>query len=77
MLFQTNGIQPVEVCYFEHPNKCMTFVEGYITTVLEDAIVYSKHAGKKDVDADDVQLAIQSRLDHSYTNPPPREVVCF
>lgn len=54
-----------------------TFVEGYITTVLEDAIVYSKHAGKKDVDADDVQLAIQSRLDHSYTNPPPREVVCF
>lgn len=55
----------------------MTFFEGYITTVLEDAIVYSKHAGKKDVDADDVQLAIQSRLDHSYTNPPPREVVCF
>lgn len=55
----------------------MAFVEGYITTVLEDAIVYSKHAGKKDVDADDVQLAIQSRLDHSYTNPPPREVVCF
>lgn len=47
---------------------------GYITTVLEDATVYSKHAGKKDIDADDVQLAIQSRLDHSYTNPPPREV---
>ena len=49
---------------------------GYITTVLEDATVYSKHAGKKELDADDVQLAIQSRLDHSYTNPPPREVSC-
>ena len=48
---------------------------GYITTVLEDAVVYSKHAGKKELDADDVQLAIQSRLDHSYTNPPPREVL--
>ena len=47
---------------------------GYITTVLEDALIYSKHAGKKELDADDVQLAIQSRLDHSYTNPPPREV---
>lgn len=41
---------------------------------MEDALVYCKHAGKKDLDADDVQLAIQSRLDHSYTNPPPREV---
>ena len=53
------------------------FTTGYITTVLEDATVYSKHAGKKELDADDVQLAIQSRLDHSYTNPPPREVSCF
>ena len=49
-------------------------IAGYITTVLEDALVYCKHAGKKELDADDVQLAIQSRLDHSYTNPPPREV---
>lgn len=54
----------------------MNLPTGYITTVLEDAMVYSKHAGKKDLDAEDVQLAIQSRLDHSYTNPPPREV-CF
>ena len=53
------------------------FTVGYITTVLEDATVYSKHAGKKELDADDVQLAIQSRLDHSYTNPPPREVSCY
>lgn len=54
-------------------NQMLEYTYRYITTVLEDAIVYSKHAGKKDVDADDVQLAIQSRLDHSYTNPPPRE----
>ena len=47
---------------------------GYITTVLEDAQVYRKHAGKKELDAEDVQLAIQTRLDHSYTSPPPREV---
>ena len=53
---------------------CLLLTAGYITTVLEDAMVYCKHAGKKELDADDVQLAIQSRLDHSYTNPPPREV---
>lgn len=54
-------------------NQMLEYTYRYITTVLEDATVYSKHAGKKDIDADDVQLAIQSRLDHSYTNPPPRE----
>ena len=57
--------------------QSLLFSAGYITTVLEDATVYSKHAGKKELDADDVQLAIQSRLDHSYTNPPPREVSCY
>lgn len=54
-------------------NQMLEYTYRYITTVLEDATVYSKHAGKKDLDAEDVQLAIQSRLDHSYTNPPPRE----
>ncbi|KAJ7392667.1 Transcription initiation factor TFIID subunit 9B [Desmophyllum pertusum] len=54
-------------------NQMLEYTYRYITTVLEDAVVYSKHAGKKELDADDVQLAIQSRLDHSYTNPPPRE----
>ncbi|CAH3163807.1 unnamed protein product [Porites lobata] len=54
-------------------NQMLEYTYRYITTVLEDALVYCKHAGKKELDADDVQLAIQSRLDHSYTNPPPRE----
>lgn len=42
--------------------------------MLDDAKIYSSHASKKEIDADDVQLAIQSRLDHSYTSPPPRDV---
>ncbi|KAL9963589.1 hypothetical protein ACROYT_G027112 [Oculina patagonica] len=54
-------------------NQMLEYTYRYITTVLEDALVYCKHAGKKELDADDVQLAIQLRLDHSYTNPPPRE----
>ncbi|PIK46537.1 putative transcription initiation factor TFIID subunit 9 [Apostichopus japonicus] len=45
----------------------------YVTDVLEDAQVYSGHAGRKDIDADDVKLAIQTRLDHSFTIPPPRD----
>ena len=50
-----------------------TFI-GYITNVLEDARVYSEHAQKKELDVSDVRLAIQNRMDHSFTSPPPRDV---
>ena len=48
--------------------------KGYITNVLEDARVYSEHAKKKEIDVSDVQLAIEAKMDHSFTPPPPREV---
>ena len=46
---------------------------GYITNVLEDAKVYSEHAKKKEIDVSDVQLAIEAKMNHSFTPPPPRE----
>lgn len=45
-----------------------------MTTILEDAKIYSSHAKKSNVDADDVRLAIQCRTDQSFTSPPPRDV---
>ena len=42
--------------------------------MLEDAKVYSEHAKKKEIDVSDVQLAIEAKMDHSFTPPPPREV---
>ena len=42
--------------------------------MLEDAKVYSEHAKKKEVDVADVRLAIENKMDHSFTPPPPREV---
>lgn len=50
------------------------FPPGYVTTILEDAKIYSSHAKKSSVDADDVRLAIQCRTDQSFTSPPPRDV---
>ena len=52
---------------------------GYLTGVLEDAKVYSEHAQKKELDVADVKLAIQNKMDHSFTSPPPRDVsyVCM
>lgn len=47
---------------------------GYIVNVLEDAKVYSEHAQKKELDEADIRLAVQMRMDHSFTSPPPRDV---
>ena len=47
---------------------------GYVTDVLDDAKSYSSHANKKNIDMDDVKLALQCKLDHSFTTPPPRDV---
>lgn len=47
---------------------------GYTTDVFQDALLYSEHAGKTEVGIEDVKLAIQGRVNHSFTSPPPKEV---
>ncbi|CAF88726.1 unnamed protein product, partial [Tetraodon nigroviridis] len=46
----------------------------YVTTIMEDAKIYATHAKKSTVDADDIELAIQCRVDQSFASPPPRDV---
>lgn len=50
------------------------FVLGYVTCILDDARIYAKHAKKKEIDLDDVKLAIDMVLEKSFTTPPSREV---
>jgi len=60
------------------PGVIHTFLElwyRYIVDVLTDAQVYSEHAGKSEIDCDDVKLAIQSKLNFTFSQPPPREVL--
>ncbi|KAL6970492.1 Transcription initiation factor TFIID subunit 9 [Sarracenia purpurea var. burkii] len=47
----------------------------YVVDVLTDAQVYSEHAGKASIDCDDVKLAIQSKVNFSFSQPPPREIL--
>uniref|UniRef100_A0A7N0UN98 Transcription initiation factor TFIID subunit 9 n=1 Tax=Kalanchoe fedtschenkoi TaxID=63787 RepID=A0A7N0UN98_KALFE len=47
----------------------------YVVDVLTDAQVYSEHAGKTAIDCDDVKLAIQSKVNFSFSQPPPREIL--
>lgn len=56
-------------------NQMLEFTYRYISDVLDDAKVYSGHAGKKNIDTEDVQLAVQCRMDHSFTVPPPRDLL--
>lgn len=46
----------------------------YVVDVLSDAQVYSEHAGKAAIDCDDVKLAVQSKVNFTFSQPPPREV---
>ncbi|XP_022868118.1 transcription initiation factor TFIID subunit 9-like isoform X2 [Olea europaea var. sylvestris] len=47
----------------------------YVVDVLTDAQVYSEHAGKSTIDSDDIKLSIQSKVNFSFSQPPPREVL--
>jgi hypothetical protein len=47
---------------------------GYTTLLLEDAKTFSNFAKKKNVDVDDVKIAIQLAQDGVFFRPPSREV---
>lgn len=49
----------------------------YVADVLTDAQMYSEHAEKSVIDSDDIKLAIQSKVNFSFSQPPPREVKSF
>ena len=55
-------------------NQFLDLWYRYVVDVLGDAQTYSEHAGKTAIDCDDVKLAIQSRVNSSFQQPPPREV---
>lgn len=58
----------------DSPSASPLLTSGYVTTIIEDAKIYATHAKKSTVDADDIKLAIQCRMDQSFTSPPPRDV---
>ncbi|KAI3949176.1 hypothetical protein MKW98_026556 [Papaver atlanticum] len=47
----------------------------YVVDVLTDAQVYLEHASKPAIDPDDIKLAIQTKVNFGFSQPPPREVL--
>lgn len=56
-------------------HQFLDFWYRYVVEVLGDAQLYSEHASKSVIDCDDVKLAIQSRVNFSFSQPPPRETL--
>ncbi|KAI8983750.1 transcription initiation factor IID, 31kD subunit-domain-containing protein [Pilobolus umbonatus] len=54
-------------------HQLLEFAHRYTSDVFQDALIYAEHASKTDLDLDDIQLAIQGRVNHSFTTPPPKE----
>ncbi|KAJ0082609.1 hypothetical protein Patl1_10793 [Pistacia atlantica] len=71
-LLKSMGVEDYE------PRVIHQFLElwyRYVVDVLTDAQVYSEHAGKSYIDFDDIKLSIQSKVNFSFSQPPPREVL--
>ncbi|KDO53057.1 hypothetical protein CISIN_1g028993mg [Citrus sinensis] len=71
-LLKSMGVEDYE------PRVIHQFLElwyRYVVDVLTDAQVYSEHAGKNTIDCDDVKLAVQSKVNSSFSQPPAREVL--
>ena len=58
-------------------NQLLEFSYKYITNLLEDARAFSNHAAKKNIDSEDIKMAIKSKVDYSFTTTPPRDVSGF
>jgi len=56
-------------------SQMLEYVYRYVTTVVEEARVYSSYAKKKMIDADDIKLAIKMVADKSYSTVPPRDML--
>eukprot|EP00898_Chlorokybus_atmophyticus_P008636 jgi/Chlat1/8774/Chrsp90S00679 len=56
--------------------QLMEFLYRYEGDIVSEAAALAEHAGKSGpVDTDDVKLAVQSRLQFAFAQPPPREVM--
>lgn len=71
-LLKSMGVEEYEPCVV---HQFLELWYRYVVDVLTDAQVYSEHAGKSTIDSDDIKLAIQSKVNFSFSQPPPREVL--
>ncbi|KAG2174499.1 hypothetical protein INT44_006762 [Umbelopsis vinacea] len=70
LLLQSHGVHDFDP---KVVHQLLEFAHRYTSDVFQDSLVYAEHAARQDIDLADVQLAVQGRVSHSFTAPPPRE----
>ncbi|CAL4142616.1 unnamed protein product, partial [Meganyctiphanes norvegica] len=56
--------------------KLILQFSGYVSQMLDDARVYANYAKKsKNIEMDDVKLAVHMMMEKSFTTPPPRDLL--
>lgn len=56
-------------------HQLMEFSNRYVTSILQEAQVFSSYAKKESIDLDDVRLAVNMQTDKTLTSPPPKELL--
>lgn len=55
-------------------HQILELLYRYVSTVLTEARVYSEHADKAMIDAEDIKLAVRMKNNLNFCQPPPRDV---
>ncbi len=75
--FIVGGLFKIFVVWIVWLEICVVTVSknttGYVSDVFSDASLFMRHSGRQDLNLEDVRLAIQSRVNYSFTDPPPIE----
>lgn len=56
-------------------HQLMEFTNRYVSSILQEAQVFSSYAKKSSIDSDDVQLAVNMQTDKTVTSPPPKSLL--
>eukprot|EP00732_Lithocolla_globosa_P004612 Lithocolla_globosa_v1_NODE_4347_length_1456_cov_63.894361.p1 type:complete len:211 gc:universal NODE_4347_length_1456_cov_63.894361:45-677(+) len=72
VMLQSLGVEEWEPRVHHQLNE---FLHRYLSDVFQDATMVAQHAnvGNPDLTVEDIRLAIQAKVNHSFTAPPPRE----
>lgn len=63
----------IEECEPKVIQQILEFMYRYTTDILQESLVYSQHAGKNDIDLEDLRLGIRMKSKNLFTSPPSRE----
>ena len=70
LILSSMGIQS----YTERvPLQLLDFAYRYTLQTLQDAQIYAEHADRNTLNVEDIKLAIQARVNHSFRGPAPKD----